>query len=115
MQLEGYNHLVQAEEERNAAERQLEALQKKQEQAIQLAVMKCQQDLQRVRLIALVYDVNGCQSQARNEELQKQLQSSTRQLDKAKEMEEKYLTLWDSVIDLWNKWSQVPIPLYIEP
>eukprot|EP00698_Gefionella_okellyi_P001900 TRINITY_DN11752_c0_g1_i1.p1 TRINITY_DN11752_c0_g1~~TRINITY_DN11752_c0_g1_i1.p1 ORF type:complete len:592 (-),score=149.52 TRINITY_DN11752_c0_g1_i1:247-2022(-) len=90
--MDGFTHLADVEEQRNAAERQLEAVVKKYEADKQMAHVQFQQDLQR--------------SETRNEDLQNQLTSVSRQLDKAKEMEEKYLRLWDSVVDLWNKWSQ---------
>lgn len=47
------------------------------------------------------------QSERRNVDLDKQVQSLKNQLEKAETMETKYLTLWHSVVDLWNKWSRV--------
>jgi hypothetical protein len=57
-----------------------------------------------------VYSFGDAQANNRTADLQVQLDSATGQLAKASTMEERYLSLWHSVVDLWNKWSQVRCP-----
>jgi hypothetical protein len=91
-QIDSYTQLLEAEEDKNRMERELEGMKKTMENERQQTKLEIKQATQKIEI--------------RNRELKEQLDDTTRLLNRAEEVQDRYLNLNFAVVDLWTTWEK---------